>query len=99
MAALDTARRAIWSTAESCRQQLTDYVDSSEHLAHIAVAARPLVPQEPPTVAKEILRDGWRSILNRTDTLAAECARLGQALGGDKYFPGNGSRHALRSPC
>ncbi|RPK23531.1 hypothetical protein EES37_37890 [Streptomyces sp. ADI91-18] len=88
-AALDTARRTIWSSAESCRKQLADYVDSSEHLAHIAVAARPLVPPEPPTVAKEILRDGWRSILNRTDTLAAECARLGQVLGGSEYFPGS----------
>ncbi|MEU9037970.1 hypothetical protein AB0D45_24140 [Streptomyces sp. NPDC048352] len=27
--------------------------------------------------------------MNRTDTLAAECARLGQVLGGSRYFPGS----------
>lgn len=98
-AALDTARRTIWSNANSCRKQLADYVDSSDHLAHIAIAARPLVPQEPPSVATEILRDGWRSILNRTDTLATECARLGQMLGGSKYFPGSCKVTVAPSSC
>lgn len=87
VAALDTARRAVWSEAKSCQDEITGHVGTSEDPASIAV--RPLLPPEPPAVAEEILRDGWRTILNRTDTLAAECARLGQVLGATRYFPGS----------
>jgi len=89
VAALDTVRRTVWSAAQDCRNQMAQYVDTSEDIASIAVAARPLVPPQPPTVAEEILRDGWRSILTRTDTLAAECARLGKVLGATQYFTGS----------
>ncbi len=89
VAALDTARRAVWSETKSCHDEITEHVDTSEELASIAIAARPLLPPEPPTVAEEVLRDGWRTILNRTDTLAADCARLGQVLGAARYFPGS----------
>ncbi|MDF2259747.1 hypothetical protein [Streptantibioticus ferralitis] len=89
LAALDTARRTVRSAAKSCHDEITEHVDTSEDIASIAIAARPLLPPEPATVAEEILRDGWRTILNRTDTLAAECARLGHVLGGTRYFPGS----------
>jgi len=41
------------------------------------------------TRKRAVLRDGWRTILNRTDTLAAECARLGKVLGATRYFTGS----------
>lgn len=88
-AALDTARRAVWEAAKSSRQELAQYVDASQDIASIAVAARPLLPAEPRAVAEEVLRDGWRSILNRTDTLADDCARLGKVLGASRYFTGS----------
>lgn len=89
IAALDLARRSVWSEAKRCRDQLIKYVDASEDIDSIAVAARPLVPPEPPTVAPEILHDGWSLILQRTDTLAADCARLGKVLGATEYFTGS----------
>ncbi|MER8159971.1 MULTISPECIES: hypothetical protein [unclassified Streptomyces] len=87
-AALHTARGAMWREASSALDQIAKYVDTSEDLASIAVAARPLMPHPPEDIAEEILRDGWRMILARPDILAARCARLGQVLGASRYFPG-----------
>lgn len=89
VAAIHTARRALWSEAKSCHDEITKHVDTSEDITSIAIAARPLLPPEPPDITEEILRDGWRTILNRTDTLAADCARLGHVLGATRYFPGS----------
>ncbi|MEU9983717.1 hypothetical protein [Streptomyces sp. NPDC050856] len=85
-AALEVARRALWICADSAHKEITNYVDASDG---IAVAARPVMPHPPQPVAEEVLRDGWRSILHRTDFLAVECARLGHVLGATRYFPGS----------
>jgi hypothetical protein len=74
-------------------------VDAGEDIASIAVAARPLVPHPPADIAEEILRDGWRTILHRTDTLAAECARLGHILGATQYFSGSCKVTVAPSSC
>ncbi|GAA0920872.1 MULTISPECIES: hypothetical protein [Streptomyces violaceusniger group] len=87
-AALDTARRAVWDEATGALEQIARYVDASEDIDSIAVAARPLRPHPPEDIAEEILRDGWKMILARPDVLAARCARLGQVLGANRYFPG-----------
>ncbi|MEU4507766.1 hypothetical protein [Streptomyces sp. NPDC024089] len=89
VATLTLAREAMWDCAQTALREITEHVDSSDGIASIAIAARPLVPAEPPVVAEEILRDGWRSILNRTDVLAAECARVGSIMGPGRYFPGS----------
>ncbi|MFD4111324.1 hypothetical protein ACFWWU_35010 [Streptomyces sp. NPDC058650] len=88
-AALEVARRALWNCADSAHKEIAEYVDASDGIASIAVAARPVMPHPPQPVAEEILRDGWRSILHRTDVLATECARLGHVLGATRYFPGS----------
>ncbi|MEU5836400.1 hypothetical protein ABZ820_22400 [Streptomyces diacarni] len=87
-AALATARHAVHSAAKGCHDEITRYVDASPGIASIVVAGRPLVPPPAANVAEEVLRDGWRTILQRTDVLAAECARLGQTLGAARYFTG-----------
>ncbi|RNG37373.1 hypothetical protein [Streptomyces botrytidirepellens] len=88
VAALALAREAVWDCAEAARREIAEYVDASDAIASIAVAARPLMPHPPQPVAEEVLRDGWRTVLSRTDVLAARCAALGQALGVSRYFPG-----------
>ncbi|WP_159031045.1 hypothetical protein [Streptomyces sp. 769] len=87
-AALEVTRRAVWQAAESAREQIAEYVDACDASTSIALAARPVMPHPPEPVAEEILRDGWRTILARTDVLAARCARLGDVLGASTYFPG-----------
>ncbi|MER8235808.1 hypothetical protein [Streptomyces sp. NPDC094049] len=61
--------------------EITEYVDASDGIASIAVAARPVMPHLPQPVAEEILRDGWRIFLHRTDDLATEYACRGHVLG------------------
>ncbi|OIK08232.1 hypothetical protein [Streptomyces monashensis] len=89
VAALDVARLALWDSARAACEEITKYVDASDSVASIAIAARPTMPHQPPSIAAEILRDGWRTILSRTDVLAARCARLGDVLGASGYFPGS----------
>ncbi|MEV5242941.1 hypothetical protein AB0K89_28090 [Streptomyces cinnamoneus] len=88
-AALELVRRIIADDAQSTHQQIAEHVDGCADIASIAVAARPLMPTPPQGVAEEVLRDGWRAILSRSDVLAEQCARLADYFGSSRYFPGS----------
>ncbi|MDQ8707572.1 hypothetical protein RCO28_34640 [Streptomyces sp. LHD-70] len=88
IAALSLAREAMWDTAEDAHREITEHVDTMDAPDSIAVAARPLLPHRPEPVAEEILRDGWRTILSRTDILAAQCAQVADIHGASRFFPG-----------
>ncbi|WP_049564503.1 hypothetical protein [Streptomyces sp. SBT349] len=81
------ARSPVWSAAEEARRQIAEYVDASDDVDAIALAARPLMPRRPDDIAEKILRDGWRMSLARRDVPAAQCTRLGKELGAAQHFP------------